>query len=66
MKKETLAILNKFKDGKIDLDSAQRKLFVLFGVSKNANCILDRLKKDCSVFLCTKGGCENCGQFIKN
>ena len=63
MEKKANKILEDFKSGKITLDKARRLLFVLSGVSKSATCKLDRIENECSIWLCTKGKCESCGQY---
>jgi hypothetical protein len=62
--KEANKILENFKLGKITLDKARRELFVLCGVSKSASCKLDRLPKECSIFLYTSSkSCNGCGHY---
>lgn len=67
MKKETVAILEGFKSGKLSVHVAQRKLFVLFGVSRTEHCALDRLPKDCCIIKHTSlETCDGCGHYYNN
>lgn len=66
MRKETASILNKYKQDQISLDAASRQLSVLFGHTKTATCMLNRLPAECTIIRHTSfKKCEGCGHFLK-
>jgi hypothetical protein len=60
LKKQSNKILEQHKKGELTTDKARRLLFVLTGISETSTCSLDRVKKECSVWLYTSGKCESC------
>ena len=66
MKKNIAGILNKYKQGELTLDSAQRYLSVIYGDRKTHSCNLDRYFTECSIILNSSfKDCKGCGHFLK-
>jgi len=65
MKNEVQRLLRQVKAGEVDIDLAQRLLYVWFDKAKSAHCILDRLPDECCIYLNTgKRDCkEACGHY---
>jgi len=65
MKNEVIHLLKQVKSGEIEVDLAQRLLYVWFNKSKSAHCALDRLPNECCIYLNTgKRDCKDvCGHY---
>lgn len=60
--REATRVLSEFQKGKNTMDKTRRLMFTLMGITKTAACRLDRLPKECSIFLHTSAhSCEGCG-----
>jgi len=51
MKNEVKRLLKQVKTGEVDIDLAQRLLYVWFDKAKSAHCVLDRLPNQCCIYL---------------
>lgn len=60
--REATRVLSEFKKGNLTMDKTRRLMFTLMGVTKSAACELDRLPKECSIFIHTSvNSCDGCG-----
>lgn len=63
---EVTSVLEQHKKGEITTSKARDLILVIFGKRQSAQCKLDRLPKDCSIFNNTSSkDCKTCGHFIK-
>ena len=66
-KKVIRSILEQYKSNSISFKKAYKMLAVAFEVDKSIFCELDRLPKECSIFLYTSSkDCTKCGHYIKD
>jgi len=61
MEKEINKLLGMVSAGTITKDKSFRQIMLLTGKRKSATCKLDRIENECSIWLYTKGKCDNCG-----
>jgi hypothetical protein len=64
-KKDVSWILERVKNGEMKTSTAQREIFVIFGLSKSSVCRLDRTPKTCCISINTSLSCNDCGHQIK-
>lgn len=63
-KKQTISILSELYKGVISIETAQRQLFYTLGITQSIVCKLDRLPKDCSIYLNISKDCKTCGHYF--
>jgi hypothetical protein len=66
LKRETISILHKVSNKEISIDEAQRTISVLYGITNSIVCRLDRIPKNCCIYLHISKDCKTCGHYIAN